>query len=303
MGLSQTQKDLIAGSAGGITQVLVGQPFDIVKVRVQTAAPGTYKSPLDCAAKLLKNEGPLGFYKGTLTPLLGIGACVSIQFGALEWAKRFFGRRNGGKELSLAELYASGAIAGAANTIVAGPVEHIRIRLQTQPDNPRLYKGPLDCARKLYAQNGIAGVFKGQVATVCRDGIGYGFYFLAYEALVQRHIRKNGGTREDISPLMSLGYGAIAGYALWASIYPLDVVKSKLQTDSLDPKKRVYSGMVDCFRKTWRAQGWRGFTGGLEPTLIRSPFANGATFVAFELAMRLMGGDKHEHMVMPDPTA
>lgn len=39
------------------------QPFDIVKVRVQTAAPGTFSSPLDCATKLLKNEGPLGFYK------------------------------------------------------------------------------------------------------------------------------------------------------------------------------------------------------------------------------------------------
>ncbi|GMK53699.1 hypothetical protein CspeluHIS016_0102850 [Cutaneotrichosporon spelunceum] len=302
MGLNQTQKDLIAGSAGGITQVLVGQPFDIVKVRLQTAAPGTYKSALDCATKLLKNEGPLGFYKGTLTPLLGIGACVSIQFGALEWAKRFFSSRNGGKELSYAELYASGAIAGAANTVVAGPVEHIRIRLQTQPSNPRLYNGPLDCVRKIFAQNGLPGVFKGQVSTVCRDGFGYGFYFLAYEALVQRHIRKNNCKREDMSPLSSLTYGAIAGYALWASIYPIDVVKSKLQTDSLDPKKREFSGMFNCFAKTWRAQGWRGFVGGLGPTLIRSPFANGATFVAFELAMRVMGGDKHEH-VMPDPTA
>jgi len=49
--------------------------------------------------------------------------------------------------------------------------------------------------------------------------------------------------------------------------------------------------MLDCFAKTWRAQGWRGFVGGLTPTLVRSPFANGATFVAFELAMRAMGSD------------
>lgn len=31
------------------------------------------------------------------------GACVSIQFGALEWSKRFFSERNGGKELGLRE--------------------------------------------------------------------------------------------------------------------------------------------------------------------------------------------------------
>jgi solute carrier family 25 carnitine/acylcarnitine transporter 20/29 len=53
------------------------------------------------------------------------------------------------------------------------------------------------------------------------------------------------------------------------SIYPVDVIKSKLQTDSLDPAKRQYRGIVDCATKTWRAQGWRGFTGGLAPTLLR----------------------------------
>lgn len=38
-----------------------------------------------------------------------------------------------------------------------------------------MYNGPLDCARKLYGQAGIAGIFKGQVATILRDGIGYGY--------------------------------------------------------------------------------------------------------------------------------
>jgi hypothetical protein len=51
-----------------------GQPFDIVKVRLQTTSQ--YTSALDAATKIYKNEGPLAFYKGTLTPLIGIGACV-----------------------------------------------------------------------------------------------------------------------------------------------------------------------------------------------------------------------------------
>lgn len=289
VGLSQTQKDLVGGSVGGIAQVLVGQPFDIVKVRIQTAPRGTYSSPLDCATKLLKADGPKGFYKGTLTPLLGIGACVSIQFGALEWAKRFFGSRAPGRDLNLAELWASGAIAGVANTVVANPVEHIRIRLQTQPAGTPLYNGPLDCAKKLYQTGGgLKGVFKGQIPTMWRDGVGYGFYFTAYEYLVQRHLKSTGMKREDISPLWAVTYGAAAGYGLWFSIYPVDVIKSKLQVDSLDPSKRIYKGMIDCARQVWKVQGIKGFTGGLAPTLIRSPFANGATFVAFELAMRTM---------------
>ena len=61
--LTQTQKDLVGGSIGGIAQVLVGQPFDIVKVRIQTSPSGTYASPLECAKQLLKADGPRGFYK------------------------------------------------------------------------------------------------------------------------------------------------------------------------------------------------------------------------------------------------
>jgi solute carrier family 25 carnitine/acylcarnitine transporter 20/29 len=51
---------------------------DIVKVRLQTTQ--NYTGALDAATKIYKNEGASAFYKGTLTPLIGIGACVSISF-------------------------------------------------------------------------------------------------------------------------------------------------------------------------------------------------------------------------------
>lgn len=63
MGLSEHSKDIIAGTTGGIAQVLVGQPFDIVKVRVQTSPPGMYSGVGDCVLKTFKNEGPFAFYK------------------------------------------------------------------------------------------------------------------------------------------------------------------------------------------------------------------------------------------------
>ena len=74
--------------------------------------------------------------QGTLTPLLGIGVCVSIQFGALEYSKRLFAAqnvRNGrggpdGAALGSGQLFVAGMFAGVANGVVSGPVEHIRIR-------------------------------------------------------------------------------------------------------------------------------------------------------------------------------
>jgi hypothetical protein len=52
----------------------INPPADIVKVRLQTTTQ--YSSAFDCASQILKKEGPFAFYKGTLTPLIGIGACV-----------------------------------------------------------------------------------------------------------------------------------------------------------------------------------------------------------------------------------
>lgn len=62
--------------------------FDIVKVRLQSS--DVYKGTLDAAKRIATEEGPAAFYKGTAMPLVGIGACVSLQFAFLQAGKRFF---------------------------------------------------------------------------------------------------------------------------------------------------------------------------------------------------------------------
>ncbi|KAL8651273.1 MAG: hypothetical protein Q9210_003347, partial [Variospora velana] len=241
-GAKETFKDLFAGAAGGVAQVLIGQPFDIIKVRLQTTT--RYAGAVDAATKIFKDEGPLAFYKGTLTPLVGIGACVSVQFGGFHYARRQFEARNTlhnrPAPLSYAQLYASGAFAGLANSVLSGPIEHVRIRLQTQPHGAgRLYSGPLDCVRKLGAHEGIMrGLFRGQAVTLLREAQAYGCWFLTFEYLMNRHARVNSTPRSSISaPLIAL-YGGIAGEALWLASYPFDVVKSKMQSDGFGKEMR-----------------------------------------------------------------
>jgi len=261
---------------------------------MQTAPAGTYSGMFHCAGGILKNEGPFAFYKGTLTPLLGIGLCVSIQFAGLEYSKRIFAARNiasgkGDGPLTGSQYFVSGVIAGLANSVVSGPVEHIRIRLQTQPDKARLYAGPWDAVKKIYASNGIAGIYKGQVATLCREASGYGAYFWTYEKLMQREVAQKGIRRDQVNPAKTVLFGAASGYALWAVIYPIDMIKSRMQTDGFSPATgQKYKSTLDCVRTTWRTEGIKAFTRGLTPTLIRSPFANGATFLGFEMAMRVL---------------
>ncbi|KAI0024077.1 mitochondrial carrier domain-containing protein [Xylariomycetidae sp. FL0641] len=307
-GALDTAKDLFAGAAGGVAQVLIGQPFDIVKVRLQTTTQ--YSGALNAAKTIYAQEGPLAFYKGTLTPLLGIGACVSIQFGAFGFAKRYFegaNLRNSGlasatsspsttaaaiakaKDLSYGQYYAAGAFAGVANAVLSGPIEHVRIRLQTQPHGAgRLYGGPADCVRKLCspAAGGVAGgLYRGSAVTLLREAQAYGVWFLSFEWMMNADAARTGVARRDVPAWKVAAYGGLAGEFLWLSSYPFDVVKSKMQTDGFGPDKK-YRTMRDCFAQTWRAEGLRGFWKGLGPTLFRAMPVSAGTFAVVEATMR-----------------
>ncbi|KAI1344517.1 mitochondrial carrier domain-containing protein [Xylariaceae sp. FL0016] len=297
-GALDTAKDLFAGAAGGIAQVLIGQPFDIVKVRLQTTTQ--YSSALDAATSIYKQEGALAFYKGTLTPLLGIGACVSIQFGAFGFARRYFESANARAHplssattrdptLSYGQYYAAGAFAGVANSVISGPIEHVRIRLQTQPHGAaRLYAGPVDCVRKLSAHGGVLrGLYRGEAVTVLREAQAYGMWFLAFEWMMNADAARNRVRRADVPAYKVALYGGLAGEALWLGSYPFDVIKSKMQTDGLGADMK-YKSMRDCFAQTWRAEGMRGFWKGLAPTLLRAMPVSAGTFAVVEATMRAM---------------
>ncbi|CCE65730.1 hypothetical protein TPHA_0M01550 [Tetrapisispora phaffii CBS 4417] len=279
-------KDLLAGTAGGISQVLVGQPFDTTKVRLQTSTTPT--SAIDVVKNLLKNEGPSGFYKGTLTPLIGVGACVSIQFGVNEAMKRYFHSVNNlnSETLSLSQYYLSGLAGGVANSFLASPIEHVRIRLQTQTSSGANadFKGPLDCIRKLRAQGGL---MRGLSATMLRESHGCGTYFLVYEALVANEVNKLKVKRADIPAWKLCLFGAFSGTTLWMMVYPLDVIKSVIQTDNIKNPKNGNS-IRDVAKRIYGRGGLSAFFKGFGPTMLRAAPANGATFATFELFMRLM---------------
>lgn len=278
--------DLIGGTVGGIAQVLVGQPFDTVKVRLQSAPEGTYSGAGDAIKKLVTNEGFSGFYKGTLTPLVGVGACVSVQFSVNEFMKRYFDSKHHGKNLGLMEFFYCGATAGFANGFLASPIEHIRIRLQTQVGQTKSFNGPIDCGKKIYKASGIGGIYKGLIPTLVRESIGLGIYFATYEALINREMRLKYIERKDILSLNLCLYGGLSGYSMWFGVYPVDVIKSKLQTDSLDKPK--YRGSLQVAKDILRTNGIKGFYKGFLPTFLRAAPANGATFAAFELTMRVI---------------
>ena len=50
-------RSLAAGGVGGVCAVIVGHPFDLVKVRMQTAEKGVYTGAIDVVKKTIAREG------------------------------------------------------------------------------------------------------------------------------------------------------------------------------------------------------------------------------------------------------
>eukprot|EP00968_Pinguiococcus_pyrenoidosus_P007662 scaffold517_cov255-Pinguiococcus_pyrenoidosus.AAC.36 len=62
--------------------VVVGQPFDTVKVRLQTDCKGLYNGAVECAMKLVGTEGWPSLFRGVLSPVLTTSLVNAIVFSS-----------------------------------------------------------------------------------------------------------------------------------------------------------------------------------------------------------------------------
>lgn len=297
--MGDVAKDLAAGTVGGAAQLIVGHPFDTIKVKLQsqpTPLPGQpprYSGAFDAVRQTLAAEGPGGLYKGMGAPLATVAAFNAVLF-TVRGQMESLVRSHPGAPLTVNQQFVCGAGAGVAVSFLACPTELIKCRLQAQSALAGTgtaavavkYGGPMDVARQvLRSEGGVRGLFKGLLPTMGREIPGNAIMFGVYEALKQQFA---GGT--DTSGL-SQGYlivaGGLAGASFWGIVYPTDVIKSVLQVD--DYKNPKYSGSFDAFRKIKATEGFKGLYKGFGPAMGRSVPANAACFLAYEMTRSALG--------------
>lgn len=299
--MGDVAKDLAAGTVGGVAQLVVGHPFDTIKVKLQsqpTPLPGQlpkYSGAIDAVKKTLAAEGFGGLYKGMGAPLATVAVFNAVLFSVRGQMEALL-RSEPGAPLTVNQQFVAGAGAGCAVSVLATPTELIKCRLQVQGAGAAVaeggaavalkYSGPMDVAKQvLRSEGGTKGLFKGFFPTMAREIPGNATMFGVYEALKQYLA---GGT--DTSGLgrgSLMMAGGLAGGAFWVSVYPADVVKSVIQID--DFKNPKYSGAFDAFKKILKSEGISGLYKGFGPAMARSVPANAACFLAYEVTRSSLG--------------
>jgi len=274
--------------------VIVGHPFDLVKVRLQTAERGLYTSALDVVRKSIARDGlRRGLYAGVSAPLVGVTPMFAVSFWGYDVGKglvrRFSTVHN--DQLSVAQVSAAGFFSAIPMTLITAPFERVKVLLQIQgqkqlaPGEKPKYSGGVDVVRQLYKEGGVRSVFRGSFATLARDGPGSAAYFATYE-YIKRSLTPvdlaTGKPSGNLSLMAITCAGAAAGVAMWIPVFPVDTVKSRLQTMEGKPTVGgVISGL-------YRNGGFKAFFPGFGPALARAVPANAATFLGVELAHQFM---------------
>ena len=329
-----TLKDLLSGTAGGMCGIFVGQPLDRVKVIMQTrhTSPALSHLPpprtgtLATLLTLTRREGIVALWKGVGSPLAGAAPLNALTFAgngkSLRYIDHWLSTRQdvsgGVVQRPYWAYYVSGCVGGLTQTVVAAPTELVKCRLQVQQalrststvatSSSSSVSGAtiasnavssasqpttaLSMCRHVYSQEGVRGLFRGYAATALRDTPSYGVYFLTYEYSKDRLLAAS-SLQSPLLPMLAAG--GIAGCLSWLSCYPVDVVKSVIQTETavaagVGGVGSVGSGlgMWDVTKRLYVEGGVGRFFRGVSPCLLRSVPVNAVTFVVYEHSQLLL---------------
>ena len=182
--------EYLLGNIFGLSQVIIGYPFDTVKTNLQNSKP---IMPLFYSPKL--------FYKGIQYPLITTMFGTTLMFGNYSYF------------LELTEnKFVSASATGIIGAFLITPFDYLKIQRQIQEhSNEKTQKNIIDLI------NNPKQVFRGMTLTILRETFAIPAYFLTFDYMYYQN---------SIHPFLS---GGIAGINSWLFTYPMDTLKSRRQ--------------------------------------------------------------------------
>ncbi|KAI1646922.1 solute carrier family 25 member 45 [Daldinia loculata] len=290
--------DFWAGYISGAVGILIGNPLDLIKVRLQArdGIPGT--QTVTSYARQFESKSAL--LAGTAAPVLGYGALNALLFVSYNRSEAAINTALNCQS-NLWTTWFAGAVGGLATWAVSTPTELIKCRAQLSSPPASSWS----IAKQVFKTEGIRGLYFGGVVTALRDSIGYGFYFWSYE-LSSKWAESSRQNAPDFSQDAAkvLLCGGLAGIVTWVSIFPLDVIKTRVQAQTFNATKTPLLncpmstqrrlGAIEIAKAAYKEEGMRVFFRGLTVCSVRAFVVNAVQWAAYEWIMFELGQGRHK---------
>lgn len=289
-GVEPAWHGVVAGSVAGASGVLIGHSFDTAKVQAQVG-------------QSMKGKSFLALYRGILPPLLTTGATRSFYFGVYEACKPRVARGLHASTSDLSTVFFAGGFTGAITAPVTAPIQRIKLVQQVEGGGLGVTVRRLVASGTLARGLGLHCLLE-TVGSACYLGA----YAIAKEGL-QRHGASLGIASDDAEsradPPLTLRVlsGMCAGITGWISIYPLDVLRSRVMSAAVGslpgtaaapppPGMSVWEMSVAAARDVYAQGGMRGFYRGLTFTLLRAAPVAGTVLPVYDAGKAWLAGTR-----------
>ncbi|CAL5873364.1 uncharacterized protein PFLUO_LOCUS7636 [Penicillium psychrofluorescens] len=309
----------VAGGIAGVVSRTATAPLDRLKVYLIaqtgfkrtaahaakdglpfTAAGSAPKTLLDALKELWRAGGIRSLFAGNGLNVVKVMPESAIKFGAYESAKRAFARfegHNDPRRLLPTSQFLSGGFGGMVAQCFVYPLDTLKFRMQCETVEGGLRGNQLIAAtaRKVWNKSGLFGFFRGLplglMGMFPYAAIDLTTFEYLKRALLARKARQYQCHEDDV-PLNNVTTGAIGALSggLSASVvYPLNVLRTRLQAQGTVLHPPTYNGIGDVARRTLQTEGARGFYKGLTPNLLKVAPAVSISYVVYENSKRMLG--------------
>jgi solute carrier family 25 thiamine pyrophosphate transporter 19 len=214
---------------------------------------------------------------------------AAIQFTTYRSATMFLQNTLPVKLPDAAESFVAGAASGAAATTATYPLDLLRTRFAAQGTN-RVYRSLRSAVADIGRDEGWKGYFRGLGPALGQIVPYMGIFFVAYEGLSTSLAGLNmpWGSADATA-------GIIGSVVAKTAVFPLDLVRKRIQIQGPTRQKYVYGDVVPEYTTTLRAirsilstEGFRGLYRGLPISLIKAAPASAVTIWTYGRSMQLL---------------
>jgi len=200
-------------------------------------------------------------------------------------------------EVSPTSRFVAGGIGGVVSQFSVYPVDTLKFRMQCEmvENGSRGNKLIRETLHKTWQTGGVQSFYRG--LTLALVGI---FPYAAIDLGTFEYVKgtylkgkaKKLGCREDDIQLptwMTLGVGAVSGSVGATVVYPINLLRTRLQAQGTAQHPQTYTGMWDVTVRTVKSEGMRGLYRGLTPNMMKVVPAVSISYLVYENCKHAMG--------------
>lgn len=178
---------MLCGLGAGVCEAIFAvTPMETVKVKFindRRSANPRFRGFFHGCSVIVKDEGFGGLYKGVTATILKQGSNQAIRFFVMETCKDLYRGGDPKKPIPTLVTGVFGAFAGACSVFGNTPIDVVKTRMQGL--EAKRYKNTLDCAIKVFQNEGVTAFYKGTVPRLSRVCLDVAITFMLYDSFME----------------------------------------------------------------------------------------------------------------------